>query len=441
MAAIELGTTHIGAPITARQRARKLISQALPNPSSSGHAPRGRKLLFVVSGRIHANTPLGRKNWLIDDFASLYADDSVVVQDRELGTPTDPTPHRVFEQTYSFHHAELKADIGARIQPLSGAQRRNTENAVAQVFAELDFPVGQDGIAVATAKVLRHQARVARMRKQFEELLDRVTPNIIIMEGACYGGSRAIQVRAAKERGIRVAEAQHGWIGESHGAYNLGRAMWRDELKQYVPDTLLTFGDYWARGTTGPFDTVTVGRPQLEQLATQAPPVASRDRAVLVASSVNDRPEMVRAVLALRDSLPNEWRVLFRPHPSERPTVNQLYPQLVEAERVDIDSTLDVYESLGRVRGVFGYSSTVLYEALKFGCHTFVLNSAHAEFYADRDALGGPITDQADLYQAVSTIVDDASAADSGRLDDLWAPDSLHRFRDFTERSFSDTSR
>lgn len=439
MAAIEFGSKPISSPITSLQRVRKLISQILPDPSSASHAPRNQELLFVVAGRTQASTPQGRKNWLVDDFAATYPGDSVVVQYRELGTPAEPNLHRVFERTYSFHDAELKSDIRARLLPLSAVKNRITKNLVAEVFAELDFAVDSDGIAIATAKVLRHQARVERMRKHYELLLDRVQPRIIIMDGACYGGSAAIQVRAARERGIPVAEVQHGWIGKSHGMYNFGSAMWQHELQQYLPDTLLTFGGYWSRGVSGPFDTVEVGKPHLELLASQTPSVTSRKKSVLFASSVNDRNETVRAVLSLRDALPSDWRVIFRPHPSERATVTQLFPEFVRADRVDIDLMLDVYDSLSQVRGVFGYSSTVLYEALKFGCRTFVLDSALATFYTDSDTLGAPIADSAGLRTAVSTLVENKPSIDSGRLDDLWAPDSLRRFREFVERSMSGT--
>jgi hypothetical protein len=213
--------------------------------------------------------------------------------------------------------------------------------------------------------------------------------------------------------------------------------MWQKKLQQYLPDTLLTFGAHWSRGVSGPFDTVEVGKPHLELLASHAPLVTSRKQSVLFASSMNDRKETVRAVLSLRDSLPNGWRVSFRPHPSERATITQLYPEFMRADRVDIDLTLDVYDSLSRVRGVFGYSSTVLYEALKFGCHTFVLDSKLAEFYADLDLLGAPITDSEGLRNAVATIANNSPTIDSGHLDDLWAPDSLRRFSDFVETSMS----
>ncbi|MEX1078655.1 MAG: hypothetical protein WED09_06055 [Homoserinimonas sp.] len=427
MASIELGTTAISAPISSVQRVAKLAKRILPNPTSFKHAPRKQKLLFVVAGRTQADSPEGRKNWLVDYFASAYAGESVVVQYRELGEPS-----RKFESTYSFHDAELKGDIGARLRPLSNSRRQHTRHVIESLYAELDFPVDHTGISVATAKVLRHQARVERMRAQYEWLLDRISPKVVIMDGAAYGGSRAIQVRAAKERGIPVAELQHGWVGPSHGAYNFGDAVWRQELRQYLPDFFLTFGDYWSRGVSGPFEAIAIGKPHLEEFALNVPPVMKRKQSVLVASSVSDPEEMTRSVLSIRDALPEDWQVWFRPHPSERQVVRHRYPELVTAGRVAIDYTLDVYESLSQVRGVFGYSSTVLFEALKFDCATFVLDSPLAELYADRGALGDPITSPADLDRAISLILTEGSIPRT-KLDDIWAPDPIARYRQFVD--------
>jgi hypothetical protein len=272
MAEIEHGTVPVSSTPSMTQKITKLTSKLLPNSFDSGHAPQRRDLLFVVAGRTQADTPVGRKNWLTDYFAEDFAEDSVVVQYRELARRL-PRAHRpAFTSTYSFHDSGMREDIRSRFAPPSEKKVRATRAVVAALYAELDFAVSAVGISVATNKVLRHQARVEGMRQRYDSLLTRVSPKIVIMDGASYGGSRAIQVRAAKERGIPVAELQHGWIGAAHGAYNFGRSMWRDEMRQYLPDVLLTFGDYWAEEISSPFTAVSIGKPHLEAMVATAPP-------------------------------------------------------------------------------------------------------------------------------------------------------------------------
>src|SRR5690606_22245415 len=115
---------------------------------------------------------------------------------------------------------------------------------------------------------------------------------------------------------IPIAEPQHGWVGESHAAYNFGKAFFGSELEQYLPDYLLTFGEFWSEGLRTPSLQVPIGKPYLEMMA-KTHPATTRDQ-ILVTSSIYKTEDLVRLALAIRDGTPRDITVAVRPHPRER---------------------------------------------------------------------------------------------------------------------------
>jgi hypothetical protein len=149
-----------------------------------------------------------------------------------------------------------------------------------------------------------------------------------------------------------------------------------------------------------------------------------------------EREEMTRFALSVRDALPEGWTVSLRPHPAERSTVHELYTGLVGEPGVRFDLASDVYESISTAAGVFGLASTVLYEALPFGCPVFVIDSPLADLTTDREIFGERISDGATMAHAVSTIVDahnrrDRNTHDPALLEYIWKSGSIQNFVDF----------
>jgi hypothetical protein len=139
---------------------------------------------------------------------------------------------------------------------------------------------------------------------------------------------------------------------------------------------------------------------------------------------------------------------MFRPHPSERATVSELYPELSKADRVEFDPILDVYQSLREVRAVFGHASTVLFEAVSFSCTTYVFDSSLADHMASHPAFGERITDDSSLARAVTKTVtenlatsqDSTSAATTHRaqMEALSKPNAIENFREFIDNALGE---
>lgn len=428
IAEADIGTT---VPTYARQplkqRAMRAVRRGIPNPRSSRRAPRVGHL-FVVSGWTKAPTASGYENWLTEDFATSLGDDAIVVQDAFLDRLSRGQQRPANPRTFSHAAALERVERSARHRPLAEADRARLESALREIFRRVPHPVGDAARERAIDDALGRAARAPHAEREFIRLLDRVRPRRIYMQTAAYG-DRAAQVRAARVRGIAVSELQHGWIGPSHAAYNFGAAMHRSPLVEHLPDALLTFGDHWSSGIRFPGRVVPIGKPSLDRVRKDAPDYDDRPHRVLFVSSNYAHETVETTVLALRDALPDPWRIVVRPHPVERSTIRAALPRLAGADRVDFDDVADPTRSLLASRAVVGFSSTMLFEALAYGCHVAVVESPLAEHYADdavfplRIGAGG-----ADVSAAAAAVLSPPAPTETHFADRVWQPEAVSHF-------------
>lgn len=436
MAELELGVMAVAAPFSLTTAAIRAARQLPPHRFKS-RAIRGQAdLVFVVSGNTLGQREDGRHNWLVDDFAEDFEQSAIVLQDGSLDAFVSRSQKPLFPRTFSFADSTVRIEAAARLSRPAPRDISHVRDVVREVYRHLEFDVPEARIRATEQQLLFRTHRAQYSVKHFQRVLDKLKPRAVFMQGAAYG-DRAPYIRLLKSRGIHVAEHQHGWIGASHGAYNYGAAAARPELAQYLPDTLLTFGDYWSESVDFPGTTVAIGKPHLEAQARNLPALGSRPRTVMVVSSVADRVELSTLTLRLRDMLPGDWALSFRPHPSERAQVRNLYPMLDHQARVSFDLGSDVYESLRRSRGVVGLASTVMFEALAFGCPVAVKDSALADFYGDESFFGECISDDASLQRAVDRLISGDEMTSRQRAaatrESVWKPDAVANFRRFVE--------
>jgi hypothetical protein len=149
-----------------------------------------------------------------------------------------------------------------------------------------------------------------------------------------------------------------------------------------------------------------------------------------VVSSTTDTDETARFVLSLRGRLDSRWTLVFRPHPAERKTLAERYPSLMSVEGVRVDTGGDVYESLRSAVAVIGVASTVLFEALAFGCRVFVRDSPLVDYYV-ADRFGPTIKGDSDLAQVAAQInARDLSHEHSTIAgSEMWAAGAVGRFQ------------
>lgn len=402
----------------------RLLRSLLPGRWDASRLRSRRRIAYLVGG-VTTHTVDGRlRNWLVGDYAEQYPDASVVLQWSSIGTPAPR-----FDPTHSLDPMAARSEGFARLSR-SRVDGREVHKLVRAFADHLDARIADQQVDAIAASAAYGASTAPHFEAQFARMLDRVAPEVVIMEDASYG-SRARIIALLKSRGILVAEPQHGWIGPTHGAYNFGAAMREPALFATLPDELLTFGEYWGTGIRHPASITAVGKPHLEAMTAAAPQWDERPREVLIVSSVSFPEETTAFTLALRRVLPSDWLIRFRPHPSERATLHERYAGMFAVQGIASDENKDVYDSLARARAVIGTASTVLFEALAMGCRVFVRDSPYVDYYVGD--LFGPVTRDSEVERLAHQILAGQATVDRATLESIWKPDAIRNFRAWAE--------
>lgn len=401
------------------------IRTRMPSRHSSDARAVRAEHLFVVHGGTRIPGATGTTNWLVDDFAEALAGDASVIQDLAFDRWTSRAERPRLERTFTFAPALARVEYLTRVSPLSTADASHLGAAVDRVFDALPFEVPPPLRDRARGQALRRAARTPHIRAEFARLLERAQPRRIFMQTAAYG-DRSPMIRLAHEAGIPVAELQHGWIGASHAAYNWGAIAKEPIIAAALPDTLLTFGEYWGENIRFPGRVVPIGKPQTAAIS--PPPIRERPTDVLVVSSNFETEALVRVVNTVVDLLPETWSVVLRPHPAERHLAADRYSAALTTPRVRLDLDPDVNVSLGRTRGVIGFASTVLFEALPYASPIGVIASGLADHYAPRDVFPTRLDDAASIRRFIDAVISPAPTSEHATGDLVWQPDPLAHF-------------
>ncbi|KAM9865995.1 hypothetical protein ACIFOC_00904 [Leucobacter aridicollis] len=427
----EEGLNVTSVPRKRPSRPKALVQHALgmvPTPVSSDRLREPVEHLFIVSGTTRVETLGGVGNWLTDSYATALDERAAVVQDAPLryGGPRSERP--LVARTWSFSRALRRVDQRTRLEPLAAKELSQFDSIMADMLAPFSRQLSERLRSRVHTQVVYRVNRLPHVAREFRGLLERTRPRRIYMQTAAYG-DRSNLIRIAHERGIEVAELQHGWIGASHAAYNFGAVMRRPELLACLPDTLLTFGEYWGEEVRFPGRVIPVGKPSLEEAARVAVPYEKRPPRVLVVSSIMERERLISVTQSLRRQLPDHWQVVFRPHPSERATVNELYAALLD-DGVEVDVQSEVNSSISNSKAVIGMVSTVLYEALAFGVHIGVIETDLADHYSSAKMFPDRISDDSSLALFANRIAS-GDAPHSTPEARVWQSESVGSFQSF----------
>jgi hypothetical protein len=410
-------------------KATRFARTALPSPRWSRALRDTVPVLFAGTGARNLPSPAGAANPLLGPLAEELRDDAAMLQ-------YEPMRHRRpygFEPTFTFDDAVVATELRARLAPPSTAAVGAAREIAEAIVSSVDYPLDPLRRAEVFQKFDVRVRRATSLAHSYGRLLDRVRPQILVLQQAAYG-DRSMFVAAAHERGIHVAEPQHGWLGASHSAYNFGAAARDPRLRATLPDTLLTFGEFWSESIAAPFATVAIGKPALDDARNHAVPLAERPRELLYVSTVVDPEEVARFVLRLRDVVPDGWTVVFRPHPKERGAFTERYPSLVDAPGVRLDDEPDPYRSFARSRVVVGATSTTLYEVIALGTPTVLRVSKMTPFYMDSQLFRNRIEPGEDPEAAIRRAIETAELGIPPKLvERVWAPGSRERFRHWVE--------
>jgi len=250
--------------------------------------------------------------------------------------------------------------LRARLVRLARAEEASLRDFMALLARAFEGVLTRTDLAAFEAQ-LRY--RIAGSRAAYAlaaKFLDRMRPRIVFVESAHFGFDLEL-LAAAKERDIRTAELQHGAINPVCPHHNYHPRLLGAGFHRFLPDYFLSYGDFWSQLLTSSARPVTIGNPHIATAAARLPAGTPRPGSVYFLSSANSAPIYMER---MRELVAHGLTVLFRPHPVERPLLQQRYGNLFAERGIQVDLGNDFYSQLRNHQFVIGDGrSTSLFEA------------------------------------------------------------------------------
>jgi len=202
--------------------------------------------------------------------------------------------------------------------------------------------------------------------KIFKFLFKRLSRlKLILLNCGSYGAELASIIKAAHDVGIKVAEPQHGMINDIHFVYNFEDFTFHcEEYKEYLPDYLLTFGEFWNTHSYIPVEKVIVGNPYMDKYRKDNDLYNKEKKGILFISQPTIRDVFTEIAFGLASKGVND--IKLRLHPFDKLTQEQEF-QLLKAGVQISNYKAPLYDELAKASYVIGETSTCLYEALGLG--------------------------------------------------------------------------
>jgi hypothetical protein len=220
-----------------------------------------------------------------------------------------------------------------------------------------------------------------RLRKStypiYQRLLKSVSPRIVVL--ICSYGKETF-VEACKFLEIPVVELQHGVINKYHLGYSFPGA---SRIKRTFPDYLFVFGEFWKQVAEYPIEKeriFSVGYPYLESEIKKYPTVKKQNQILFISQGTIGR-EMSRFACELSERENFPYSIAYKLHPGEYSRWRSEYPWLVKPKvRVVDNDEFPLYRLFAESKIQIGVHSTAIFEGLKYGLRTFLLDLPGVEY-------------------------------------------------------------
>jgi len=229
------------------------------------------------------------------------------------------------------------------------------------------------GVDVDVGELIGSKLSSRRVRlPSYLSLVERVDPDVVVLT-VSYGYGKATQIEACKRLGVPVVELQHGVIDP----YHLGYSFPGDRTKWLFPDHLLVYGSFWRDSVEYPIPddrVLPVGYPFMESRLSSHKGAETTDQVVFVSQgAIGDRLSRFAAELA--DDPRFEPDIVYKLHPAETARYPDEYPWLASADlRVADGSDESLYDLFAGSTAQVGVYSTAVYEGLRFGLRTYLVD-------------------------------------------------------------------
>lgn len=208
--------------------------------------------------------------------------------------------------------------------------------------------------------------------RDYKKFIKRVKPKLIFINGASYGSYTAILTYVAHSLNVKVAELQHGAVSSSHHGYNFDSRL-SSKYLIFLPNFFLSYGNFWNEQINLPTKKIAIGNPHLIEEYKRNSSQLKRNLLLYISSGLQPQKDIDFALELLPLLKENDYEILFRPHPLERPFSDELYKDLIK-KGIELD-VKSLYVTLSQTKFVIGEVSTVLYEAILYDNKVIIIDS------------------------------------------------------------------
>lgn len=335
-------------------------------------------VVFLGTDLSNISTPFGYFNRLTELFANQYKDETVLV---EMSDFFDYKKPRTYSKVYSHDWTILLSIVMSKFKKHKSSDLSEIEQFVAFLKNNFNYKFkDEEPWNKIRQRLLFYSLVLPYLYKGYTNLFKKLMPKLILIQGGCYGNLHAVAIRVAKEMSIPTAEYQHGVSSFNCPAYNYSEKLISD-YKIYLPETYLSYGEYFEKRCRLPISIVTIGNPYLSEVA-KTKNTKNKPLQLLYISSKLNPNRYVSDVLYLKKKLETfNISVVFRVHPSEFNRINDIYRPLINSG-IKID-TGNLYKCLNNSTFIVGDFSMVLYEATAFDNIIFVVDSEVSRMHID----------------------------------------------------------
>lgn len=262
----------------------------------------------------------------------------------------------------------------------------------------------------------------------FNKILSRIRNKIAFVHCASYLGSRAILTKILHSAGFKVIEVQHGSVSKEHYAYNYPLSCIKNtnhQCREYLPDYLLMFGEYWTENVRTPSKKIIVGYPYLNKMSKKLiKRIIPETKSILIISQGTVTKRMINIARKLSQAF-RDYKIIFKLHPGEI-SFKEQYSSLKSLSNIEIIGNYNIYELIAKSNILIGYNSTTLFEALKFpGKRIFIVNNNDDV----PDEIGYKF---ANIEELIRAIKDSSKGYQKSKPEYFWASNWEERFTNFT---------
>lgn len=300
-------------------------------------------------------------NRYVDLFAEMFPDNSYIIEEPLLDWEW---PFKRFNNDVYFNvTAKIKSELFARF--FAGKYYAVVSQMLEYYLVRVKNILGlefTDREVISFKKYISRQIYAMKyMSKWLERRLTDKT-KIVLMVGAAFPHNYPINVML-KKHGVKSVELQHGYITSTNVMYNYAKNILDcGELKNGMPDYMLTYGNWWNTQVNCPVEKIAVGNPYHDYCFDTLINSPKTEKRVITILGCNQNTEhYVKLVDFLSKSI-IDFVFKFRPHPGEQREAKSITESA--GYNINFDTNLDIYDTLKESYAVIGEVTTVLFEAI-----------------------------------------------------------------------------